>query len=343
MGQSLYDLFYYETDESTDYGYSDDEAQGLQNLNEELEAVIPEWYAEGLANGTEGSQFPDLPLAPPTPTNQATHNDAPPNQKSKYQRAKERGYHKCIFEDCGKHRASHSRFCRQHGGLDQICKFDGCMTRSRHAGLCKRHAPPQRKPQCTVEGCENIAQSRGLCHSHNPGITKCIQCGIVRPAYYAPVCCRCRGPRASAAETLFRPIIQAKYPDARLNRRLVLTLRPDVTLYTNWGGVLCVEIDEDSHEMYEARHEVEREIKMARALTKPVVFLRMNPDTIRDRHNRTIRRGLRDRFDFLMEEIEDIMRRRPRGVRVGKPLTILYYYSYFREQEIVLARRQFNI
>lgn len=104
-----------------------------------------------------------------------------------------------------------------------------------------------------------------------------------------------------------------------------------------------MEIDEHSHEIYEAEIEVERELKIARALNKPVVFMRMNPDTIKDRHNQTVRRGLRQRFDFLMEEIENVMHNRPRGVRVGKPLTILYYYSHFREQEIILARRQFNI
>ena len=99
----------------------------------------PDWYQEGLDEGREGSQWPEAPATPPRST---TQNDEPPNQKSKYQRAKDRGYYQCLVPDC--------------------------PTRARHGRLCKKHAGPQLKPQCEFNGCDNIAQSRGLCHSHNP-------------------------------------------------------------------------------------------------------------------------------------------------------------------------------
>lgn len=353
MGHSLYELFYNESDASTVILESSDDDDdefvgaivGAQQI-EQLEQ-LPVWYADGLEDGHEGSQWPMYPppaqAAPATPTNQPTRNNIIPDQRSKYQRAKDSGYYQCLQPECEKRRTSHSRHCRQHGGRDQECRVDGCVTRARHRGLCKKHAPAEQKPRCSFDGCDNIAQSRGLCHSHNPGIRKCTNCHIVRPAYYAPVCTRCRGPRASAAETLFRAVITAKYPDARLNRRLVLTLRPDVVLYTVWGGVLCLEIDEDCHTLYTAEHEVEREIKIARALNQPVIFMRLNPDTVKDRNGRTIRRGLRQRFEAFMEDIEDLMVRRPRGVRLGRPFTITYYYTWEREQELLRVRRTFNI
>jgi len=300
----------------------------------------PEWYQQGLDEGREGSQWPQPPSTPPRPT---TNNDAPPNQKSKYQRAKERGYYQCVVEDCNKRRASHSRYCRRHGGKDQMCIVPDCSTRARHGRLCKKHAGPQLKPQCEFNGCNNIAQSKGLCHTHNPGIRKCRRCHIVRPKYSARLCSRCGGPRISAAETLFRPLVTTTYPDAILNRRLVQTLRPDVVLNTLWGGIICVEIDEDSHTLYTAEREVEREIKIAAALTKPVIFVRLNPDSIKDQFGHTIRLGLRQRFTALMEEVNELMVKRPRGVRKGKPFTILLYYSYQREQEIIRARRAFNV
>jgi hypothetical protein len=116
-----------------------------------------------------------------------------------------------------------------------------------------------------------------------------------------------------------------------------------VTLFTAWGGVLCIEIDELSHTLYTAEREVARELKIAQALDKPVVFLRLNPDPIKDQFGHTIRLGLRQRFAALMEEVNELMVKRPRGVRKGKPFTILLYYSYQREQEIVRARRAFNV
>lgn len=300
----------------------------------------PDWYQEGLDEGREGSQWSEAPATPPRST---TQNDEPPNQKSKYQRAKDRGYYQCLVPDCNKRRASHSRYCRRHGGKDQLCVVPDCPTRARHGRLCKKHAGPQLKPQCEFNGCDNIAQSRGLCHSHNPGITKCRGCHIVRPKYSARLCSRCGGPRITAAETLFRPLVTTTYPDAILNRRLVQTLRPDVVLNTLWGGIICVEIDEDSHTLYTAEREVEREVKIAAALTKPVIFVRLNPDSIKDASGHTIRLGLRQRFAALMEEVAELMVKRPRGVRKGKPFTILLYYSYQREQEIVRARRAFNV
>lgn len=299
----------------------------------------PEWYVQGVEEGREGSQWNTALNTPQRPT----RNDAPPNQKSRYQRAKERGYYRCLVEDCNLHRASYSRYCRRHGGQDQRCIVPECTTRARHGKLCKRHAAPEIKPQCESHGCNNIAQSRGLCHSHNPSIGKCRRCQIVRPKYSARLCSRCGGPRVTAAETLLRPIIITTYPEAILNRRLVHTLRPDVVLHTAWGGILCLEIDEVCHTLYTAEREVAREVKIAAALDKPVIFVRFNPDSIKTRFGHTIRLGLRQRFTTLMEEIGDLMVRRPRGVRKGKPFTILLYYSYQREQEIIRARRAFNI
>lgn len=296
----------------------------------------PDWYDQGLEEGREGSQWNAALNTPP-------RNDEPPRQKSKYQRAKERGYYRCVVEDCAMHRSTHSRYCRRHGGEDQQCIVPECTTRARHGKLCKRHAGPQFKPQCEFHGCNNIAQSRGLCHTHNPGIPKCRRCHIVRPKYSSRACSRCYGPRASAAETLFRPIITAAYPSAKLNRRLVFSLRPDVTLQTAWGGIICVEIDETCHSLYTAEREVEREVKIAAALSKPVIFVRLNPDSIKDRFGHTIRLGLRQRFAALMEEVNELMVKRPRGVRKGKPFTILLYYSHQREQEIIRARRAFNV
>lgn len=320
--------------------YEEDSAEFAEALDARdiQENGAPAWYQQGLDEGREGSQW-QTPATPPRPTT----NDAPPNQKSKYQRAKERGYYQCIVDNCNKRRASHSRYCRKHGGKDQQCVVAECTTRARHGRLCKKHADPQSKPQCEHQGCDNIAQSKGLCHSHNPDIRKCQRCRIVRPKYSSTRCSRCYGPRASSAESLLRPLITGAYQEALLNRRLTGTLRPDVTLFTAWGGVLCIEIDELSHTLYTAEREVARELKIAEALDKPVVFLRLNPDPIKDQFGHTIRLGLRQRFAALMEEVNELMVKRPRGVRKGKPFTILLYYSYQREQEIVRARRAFNI
>lgn len=104
-----------------------------------------------------------------------------------------------------------------------------------------------------------------------------------------------------------------------------------------------MEVDELSHTLYTAEREVSREVKIAQALDKPVVFLRLNPDPIKDQTGHTIRLGLRQRFALLMEEIAELMVKRPRGVRKGKPFTILLFYSYQREVEIVRARRAFNV
>lgn len=324
--------------------YEESEASEPSEASEGSETELevpdsPDWYVQGLEEGREGSQWNTALCTPQRPT----RNDDPPNQKSKYQRAKERGYYRCMVEDCNLHRSTHSRYCRRHGGQDQQCIVPECTTRARHGKLCKRHAGPETKPQCESHGCNNIAQSRGLCHSHNPGIPKCRRCHIVRPKYSSRACSRCYGPRASAAENLLRPLIITTYPDARLNRRLVYTLRPDVTLHTAWGGILCIEIDETCHSLYTAEREVAREVKIAAALSKPVIFVRLNPDSIKDRFGHTIRLGLRQRFATLMEEVAELMVKRPRGVRKGKPFTILLYYSYQREQEIIRARRAFNV
>lgn len=358
LGVEFLDMMRRHLPHATEEELNDYEAN-LRELNEDLEEYegdsdefamalaeretttngAPEWYQQGLDEGREGSQWTEPPATPPRPT----QNDTPPNQKSKYQRAKERGYYQCVVEDCSMRRATHSRYCRRHGGQDQQCIVQECTTRARHGRLCKKHAAPQFKPQCEFHGCENIAQSRGLCHSHNPGIPKCRRCHIVRPKYSSRLCTRCYGPRASAAETLFRPLITTTYPSAKLNRRLVYTLRPDVVLETAWGGILCIEIDETCHSLYTAEREVEREVKIAAALSKPVIFVRLNPDSIKDQFGHTIRLGLRQRFATLMEEVNELMVKRPRGVRKGKPFTILLYYSHQREQEIIRARRAFNV
>lgn len=324
---------YEESEDSEELEESETEVQSPDYPNS------PDWYNRALEEGREGSQWNVALDTPQRPT----RNDEPPRQKSKYQRAKERGYYRCVVEDCNLHRASHSRYCRRHGGEDQRCIVPECTTRARHGKLCKRHAGPEFKPQCESHGCNNIAQSRGLCHSHNPSIGKCRRCRIVRPKYSARLCSRCGGPRITAAETLLRPLITTEYPDARLNRSLVHHLRPDVTLFTEWGGILCIEIDEVCHTLYTAEREVEREVKIAAALSKPVIFLRLNPDSIKDKFGHTIRLGLRQRFAALMEEVNELMVRRPRGVRKGKPFTILLYYSHQREQEIIRARRAFNV
>lgn len=55
-------------------------AEALQARDIQVNGA-PEWYRQGLDEGREGSQWPQLPSTPPRPT----QNDAPPNQKSKYQ------------------------------------------------------------------------------------------------------------------------------------------------------------------------------------------------------------------------------------------------------------------
>lgn len=82
--------------------YEEDSAEFAEALDARdiQENGAPAWYQEGLDEGREGSQW-QSPATPPRPTT----NDAPPNQKSKYQRAKERGYYQGIVDNCSKRRA----------------------------------------------------------------------------------------------------------------------------------------------------------------------------------------------------------------------------------------------
>ena len=103
---------------------------------------------------------------------------------------------------------------------------------------CKAWSPLQEARRSTIQATMRASRVRqhrpieGTLPPHNPGIPKCQRCHIVRPKYSSRKCSRCYGPRISAAETLFRPLITTTYPSAILNRRLTGALRPDDVVHS---------------------------------------------------------------------------------------------------------------
>lgn len=77
--------------------------------------------------------------------------------------------------------------------------------------------------------------------------------------------------------------------------------RPDFRIHHD-SFVSIIECDEFAHISYSISNEREREIELARALGRPCVFLRFNPDDFMDRFSELI--GVEKRYIILKSYID---------------------------------------
>lgn len=234
------------------------------------------------------------------------------------------------FCDCGKDafygnkkfEPTHCGTCKMEGMwrvLQNFCKALNCDNAAKY-GL------PDKKPIVCINH-----MRKGMVNRIRPQCQLCMSVGINKK--YTPYCAGCfffihpNDPRKryfKTKEKAFLQPIRERYPNMVIDQIIdggTSKRRPDGLIKLD-GFSVIIEVDEGQHLAYETICENKRMMELFVDLgSKPVVFIRINPDGYRDSQGKriasvfkgkVINKGmLKQRMEVLIETVETVMANKP--------------------------------